>query len=70
MRLRNLLFLGCFVMGEGPTFTCTYDFGDDWRHTVKMEKLLAVKPAPKIARLRRFDRLWLLKSGFCGRKPL
>ena len=38
-----------FVMGEGPTFTYTYDFGDDWRHTVKMEKLLAVKPAPKTA---------------------
>ena len=24
----------------------------------------------KLARLRRFDRLWLLKSGFCGQKAL
>ena len=24
----------------------------------------------QLARLRRFDRLWLLKSGFCGKKAL
>ena len=31
------------------SFTYTYDFGDSWRHTVTLEKLLALKPAPKIA---------------------
>lgn len=38
-----------FFKGDGPTFTYTYDFGDDWRHTVRLETLLAVKPVPKTA---------------------
>lgn len=29
--------------------TYTYDFGDDWRHSVRLEKLLAMKPTPKSA---------------------
>jgi len=31
------------------SFIYTYDFGDSWRHTVTLEKLLAIKPAPKAA---------------------
>lgn len=38
-----------FTKGDGPSFIYTYDFGDSWRHTVTLEKLLAVKPAPKTA---------------------
>jgi hypothetical protein len=37
------------MRGEGPSFVYTYDFGDDWRHIVKLETLLALKPAPKTA---------------------
>jgi hypothetical protein len=33
-----------FTKGEGPAFFYTYDFGDDWRHTVKLEKLLVRVP--------------------------
>jgi hypothetical protein len=36
-----------FRYDDGPTFFYVYDFGDDWRHTVQFEKLLAIKPAPK-----------------------
>ncbi len=38
-----------FRYDDGPSFVYVYDFGDDWRHTVQIEKLLAVKPAPKVA---------------------
>ena len=31
------------------SFVYLYDFGDSWRHTVMLEKLLAEKPAPKTA---------------------
>jgi hypothetical protein len=31
------------------SFVYLYDFGDSWRHTVTLENLLAVKPAPKTA---------------------
>jgi hypothetical protein len=31
------------------SFVYLYDFGDSWQHTVTLEKLLAVKPAPKTA---------------------
>jgi hypothetical protein len=31
------------------SFVYLYDFGDGWEHTVTLEKLLAVKPAPKSA---------------------
>lgn len=29
--------------------TLAYDYGDNWRHTVTLEKLFVVKPAPKAA---------------------
>jgi len=45
VRLRDFQFRH----GEAPAFVYVYDFGDDWRHTVQIEKLLAVKPAPKTA---------------------
>lgn len=45
VRLRDFHFHD----GDGPSFVYVYDFGDDWRHTVHIEKLLAVKPAPKTA---------------------
>ena len=31
------------------SFIYNYDFGDNWRHTVTLEKLIAAKPAPKTA---------------------
>jgi hypothetical protein len=31
------------------SFVYLYDFGDSWQHKVTLEKLLAVKPAPKTA---------------------
>jgi hypothetical protein len=34
---------------SGTAFKYLYDYGDDWRHTVTLEKLLAAKPAPKAA---------------------
>lgn len=45
VRLRDFQFR----YDDGPFFVYVYDFGDDWRHTVQIEKLLAVKPAPKTA---------------------
>lgn len=38
-----------FSRKPGTSFTYVYDFGDNWRHTVTLEKLVAVKPAPKVA---------------------
>lgn len=38
-----------FRYGDGPAFTYLYDFGDDWRHTVRFEKLLAEEPVLKMA---------------------
>lgn len=35
--------------GPGTAFVYIYDFGDDWRHTVEIEKLLALDIAPKQA---------------------
>jgi hypothetical protein len=32
--------LKSFGFGEGQKFTYEYDFGDDWRHEVKVEKVL------------------------------
>ena len=38
-----------FSHEPGVTFTYVYvyDFGDNWRHTVTIEKLVAATPAPK-----------------------
>lgn len=36
-------------VGRGASFIYAYDFGDDWRHTVKIEKYLAIDPALKTA---------------------
>jgi hypothetical protein len=33
----------------GNAFTYVYDFGDNWRHIVEIEQLLALEPAPKLA---------------------
>ena len=38
-----------FFKGGGPSIAYTYDFGDRWQHTVRLEKLLALKPGPKTA---------------------
>lgn len=45
VRLRDFQFR----YDDGLSFVYVYDFGDDWRHTVQIEKLLAMKPAPKTA---------------------
>lgn len=36
-------------VGPGVSFTYVYDFGDDWRHTVKIEKYLTTAPPLKTA---------------------
>ncbi|MDD2964107.1 MAG: plasmid pRiA4b ORF-3 family protein [Bacteroidales bacterium] len=33
-------FLDDFMLGEGVKFKYWYDFGDDWKHTIVIEKLL------------------------------
>ena len=33
--------------GPGTTFSYIYDFGDNWRHTVEIEKLLALEYCPQ-----------------------
>lgn len=38
-----------FSRKPGTAFTYIYDFGDNWRHTVTLEKLVAVTPSPKTA---------------------
>jgi hypothetical protein len=36
-----------FNRAPGIAFTYVYDFGDNWRHTITLEKLAAATPAPK-----------------------
>lgn len=36
-----------FSREPGRSFTYVYDYGDNWRHTVTIEKLAALTPAPK-----------------------
>ncbi|MGI9324891.1 MAG: plasmid pRiA4b ORF-3 family protein [Pseudomonadales bacterium] len=36
-----------FSREPGVTFTYIYDFGDNWRHTVTLEKLVAATPTPR-----------------------
>ena len=36
-------------VGRGASFTYAYDFGDDWRHTVKIEQYLSIDPPLKSA---------------------
>jgi hypothetical protein len=38
-----------FEREPGTTFIYTYDFGDNWRHVVEIEKHLALDPLPKVA---------------------
>jgi hypothetical protein len=38
-----------FDREPGLTFTYLYDFGDDWHHTVEIEKLLVLDPPPRLA---------------------
>ena len=38
-----------FSRQPGTAFTYVYDFGDNWRHRVTLEKLVAMTPAPKTA---------------------
>lgn len=38
-----------FSRKPGTCFTYVYDFGDNWRHTVTLEKLAAITPPPKTA---------------------
>ena len=35
--------------GVGPVIKYTYDFGDNWVHTIEFEKQLTMTPAPKTA---------------------
>ncbi len=45
----NEVRLRDFSRQPGTSFKYVYDYGDNWRHTVTFEKVLAVKPAPKTA---------------------
>ena len=36
------------VAGEGDSFRYTYDFGDDWRHKVTVDKIGAVEPGTTV----------------------
>ena len=45
----NEVRLRDFSRSPNRSFVYAYDFGDNWRHTVTLEKLLAVKPSPKTA---------------------
>ena len=38
-----------FGREDGVAFAYTYDFGDNWRHTVEIEELLALDIEPKLA---------------------
>ncbi len=38
-----------FGRSPGLTFAYVYDFGDDWHHTITVEKLLALEFAPRAA---------------------
>lgn len=38
------------VAGVGSRFTYTYDFGDDWIHVIKVEKVLAPTPGVRYPR--------------------
>ena len=39
-----------FNLNEGFSFLYVYDFGDDWKHVIEFERLLALEPAPRGAR--------------------
>ena len=45
----NEVRLRDFSRKPGTSFVYVYDYGDNWRHTVTLEKLVAEKPAPKTA---------------------
>ena len=45
----NEVRLRDFSRQPGTLFKYVYDYGDNWRHTVTVETVLAVKPAPKTA---------------------
>lgn len=38
-----------FAYEPGTAFGYVYDFGDNWRHTVILERVLARRPAPTVA---------------------
>jgi hypothetical protein len=38
-----------FDRSEGLSFLYVYDFGDNWRHIVEFERLLALDPTPRAA---------------------
>lgn len=44
MKSTNRKKLNTLVSGEGDKFTYEYDFGDDWQHEIKIEKVLPPDP--------------------------
>ena len=38
--------IGKVLLAEGDTMMYVYDFGDDWRHEVVLEKILPPDPTP------------------------
>jgi hypothetical protein len=48
MKSTNRKKLNTLVSGEGDKFTYEYDFGDDWQHEIKIEKVLPPDPKQKL----------------------
>jgi len=48
MKSTNRKKLNALVSGEGDKFTYEYDFGDDWQHEIKIEKVLPPDPKQKL----------------------
>lgn len=45
------------LVQEGSSFVYWYDFGDDWRHKVVVEKVRRAEPGERIPGQRRCDQL-------------
>jgi len=43
------ILLRDFSREPGTNFTYVYDMGDNWQHTIVLEKHVAVRPPPKVA---------------------
>ncbi|MBP2413049.1 hypothetical protein JOF48_001848 [Arthrobacter stackebrandtii] len=46
----NAYTLGAVLSAEGDSMEYTYDFGDDWEHLVKLERVLPADPKAPVAR--------------------
>jgi hypothetical protein len=54
--------LGQLVESETKKFSYTYDFGDDWRHTVTVEDVTSSDPKLSYPRLKTSSLSWLTQT--------